>query len=407
MTEPMERQDGEGTARPPDRAGETRGLAALVLAAGMSSRMRQLKPLLPFAGSTVLERAVHTFLDAGVEDVTVVIGHQGERFRPVLDALGVRWVVNPDFRQGMYSSVLAGMSALAPGVEGTFILPADMPAVRSLTVELVAHVFRGSGAAVVYPMFRGRRGHPPLIARRLFAAIVGGAGEGGLQQLLARHDEEACAVRVLDEGVVLDLDTRADYEAARASFGDRSVPSPGECLELLSELGVPDPVVRHGRAVAEVGGRIARALGRAGLALDIGLVETAGLLHDLAKGKPDHAAEAGQLLASLGFPRVAEVVAAHTDLPSGGREPLDEPALVFLADKLVQGERIVSLEDRFEAALERFSGSPALRAAVERRRAAAAAVVKSVERALGAGAVGRLAAHPAGRRAARRSRVHA
>ncbi|HET6436416.1 MAG TPA: NTP transferase domain-containing protein [Anaeromyxobacter sp.] len=406
MTDPTERQEGAGTAGPAGRAGETRGLAALVLAAGVSSRMRQLKPLLPFAGSTVLERAVRTFLDAGVRNVTAVLGHQGERLRPILDALGVRCIENPDFQSGMYSSVVAGVSALGSGVEGVFVLPADMPAVRSRTVELLAHVFQGSGAAVVYPMFRGRRGHPPLISRRLFAAIVGGDGEGGLQQLLARHDENACAVRVLDEGVVLDLDTRADYQAACASFGDRSVPSPGECLELLSDLGVADPVVRHGQAVAEIGGRLARALGRAGIALDLGLIETAGLLHDLAKGRPDHAAEAARLLSSLGFPRLAEVVGAHTELPPGGCDRLDEPAVVFLADKLVRGDRIIPLESRFRAALQRFSGSPEARAAIERRRGDAAAVVANLERTLGAGAVDRIAGHPAGR-AARRSGVDA
>jgi len=405
MSEPRERQEGNG--HPPGPVPETRGLAALVLAAGFSSRMRRLKPLLPFAGATILERAVGTFLDAGIEDVTVVLGHQGERLRSVLAALGVRSVVNPDYRHGMYSSVVAGVSALAPGVEGAFVLPADMPAVRSRTVELLAHVFQGSGAAVVYPMFRGRRGHPPLISRRLFAAIVGGPGEGGLREVLARHDEEACAVRVLDEGVVLDLDTRADYQAACASLGDRSLPSPGECVELLADLGVGELVVRHGQAVAEIGGRIARALGRAGVALDVGLVETAGLLHDLAKGRADHAAEAGRLLAGLGFPRLARVVSVHTDLPPGEGERLDEGAVVFLADKLVRGDRVVSLEERFQAALERFSGSPEARAAVERRREAAGAVAERVERVLGAGAVDRIAAHSAGPDAVRRSRVHA
>ncbi len=58
---------------------------------------------------------------------------------------------------------------------------------------------------------------------------MGGSGEGGLRAVLERFDEEACAVRVLDEGVVLDLDTPADYQAACAALGDRSLPSPGEC----------------------------------------------------------------------------------------------------------------------------------------------------------------------------------
>jgi CTP:molybdopterin cytidylyltransferase MocA len=397
---------GTEPGAPGERPAETRGLAALVLAAGASSRMRELKPLLPFAGSTVLERAVRTFLDAGVRNVSVVVGHQGDRLRPVAEALGVRCVLNPGFERGMYSSVVAGISSLAPDVAGVFVLPADMPAVRGRTVELLARVFRRTDSAVVYPLFRGRRGHPPLVSRRVFAAIVEGSGVGGLRQVLERYDEEACAVRVLDEGVALDLDTPADYRSACAELGDRSLPSPGECLELLSELGVDHQVVSHGYAVARIAGCIARDLAAAGVRLDPRLVESAGVLHDLAKGVPDHAAVAARLLEDLGFSRVAVVVGAHTDLPPGGSRRLDEPALVYLADKLVKGDRVVSLRERFQAASRRSSGSAEAGRAIARRRKDAVRVASLVDEVLGAGALERLAgkvAEEAG--AGRRARV--
>jgi molybdenum cofactor cytidylyltransferase len=399
-------QGGAGDAEGARRAAEGRGLAALVLAAGTSSRMRELKPLLRFGGSTLLERSVRTFLDAGVRDVTVVVGHRGDRLRPIIDGLDVRCVVNHGFERGMYSSVVAGVSSLSPDAEGVFVLPADMPAVRPRTVELLARVFRGSGSAVVYPMFGERRGHPPLVSRRLFATIVEGSGAGGLRRVLERFDEDACAVRVLDEGVTLDLDTRTQYRAACADFGDRSLPSPGECRELLADLGVNEPAAAHGRAVADLGERIARALAKAGIRIEPALVRAAGLLHDLAKGRPDHAAEAARLLSGLGFSRVAEVVAAHTDLPPGASRRLDESAVVYLADKLVKGARVVPLAERFRAAAARFAGSAAARAAIARRRSDAEAVVAMVERALGAGALDRFTSGPASRRrGTRRARV--
>jgi CTP:molybdopterin cytidylyltransferase MocA len=380
-------------------------LAALVLAAGTSSRMRELKPLLPFGGSTVLERSVRTFLDAGVADVTVVVGHHADRLTPLLGALGVRWVMNPAFERGMYSSVVAGVRALSPEVEGTFVLPADMPAVRTGTVGLLARAFHESGPAVVYPMFAGRRGHPPLLSRRLFAEIVRGCGEGGLRRVLERFDDQASAVRVLDEGVLLDLDTRADHARACAELGDRALPSLGECEELLSELGVEERIVRHGSAVAEVACRIALRLVGAGTKLDVGLVRAAALLHDLAKGNPDHAGKAARLLAALDFPRVAEVVGTHTDLPPGGSGRLDESAVVYLADKLVRGDQPVSLRERFRAASQRCATSAA-RAAFARRRDDALAVAAMVERALGAGALEHILAVPSsGARGARRARV--
>lgn len=193
------------------------GLAAIVLAAGTSSRMRVQKPLLPFAGSTLLERAVRAFLDAGVLDVSVVIGHQGHRLRPVVRDLGVRCVANAAHEQGMYSSVVAGLSSLPAEVEAAFVLPADMPAVRPQTVELLARAFRASHPAVVHPVFRGKRGHPPLLSRPLFEAVLEGSGAGGLRQVLRSFDGQACEVPVLDAGVLLDLDTPAEYRAARAA----------------------------------------------------------------------------------------------------------------------------------------------------------------------------------------------
>ena len=381
-----------GAGRPTRRRPAGRGgLAALVLAGGYSARMQAFKPLLPFAGATVLERAVATFLDAGVTEVSVVVGYRGGELLPVVERLGVRRVVNPDFDEGMYSSVIAGLRALPPGVGGCFVLPADMPAVRPGTVALLARAWRRTGAAVVYPAFRGRRGHPPLVSRRLFPAIVRGKGQSGLRAILDRAEDRACTVDVLDQGVLLDLDTPADYEGASRELGDRAVPTPEECMELLARLKVDPVVARHCQAVAAVGERVAAGLVGAGARLDLPLVRAACLLHDLAKGSPDHALAGSRRLAHLGFPRVARVVAAHTDLPADDLRRLSEAAVLYLADKLVQGDRPVPLRERFRASAERCAGSQAARDALSRRWAAAGAVASRVEEALGRGALERLA----------------
>lgn len=384
---------------PPAPRGGTAGLAGLILAGGRSSRMGRLKPLLPFAGSTVLECAIRTLTGAGLDEVVVVVGHEGERLRPAVERLGVRCVTNPDHAQGMFTSVVAGVRALPPGAAGCLVLPADMPAVRSRTVRLLARVFGETGAAVVYPSFEGRRGHPPLVSARVFPSVLSSDGRGGLHAVLESFAPQACAVRVLDEGVVLDLDTPADYEEARQRLGVRSVPSPRECDALLADLEVAAPIVRHGAMVAEVAQRIAGAMERAGHAVDSRVLRAAALLHDLAKGKPEHAHAAATLLAQLEFPRVAEAVGAHTDLPPGSRDALDEAAVLYLADKLVRGERPISLRERFAASEARCGGSPEGRAAWERRRHDAEAVAAGVEGLIGQGRLaallGELGAEPA------------
>jgi len=355
----------------------------VVLAAGYSSRMGSLKPLLPLWGSPVITHGIAAFREAGVEP-TVVLGNMADEVRQVLVPLRVRCVVNPEFDSGMYSSVVAGIRSLDREVDACFVLPADMPAVRPSTIARLARAYGRTHASVVYPVFRGARGHPPLISSRLFPAIVLGDGEGGLERVLAAHAQHARELRVRDEGVALDLDTPEDYRRVCHICPDRTVPTPAECEALLAERKVAPAIVRHGQAVADVARHLAMELNRAGMHLDLALVGAAGLLHDLAKVAPDHARAGARVLRRLGHFRVAAAVATHMDIERNGGLPPDEAAILYLADKLVCGERVVSIEERFlEARRKVREGTPS--DALERRWRDAMAIAGNVERFLGAG----------------------
>jgi CTP:molybdopterin cytidylyltransferase MocA len=349
--------------------------------------MQRFKPLLDLNGSTVIENAIGSFRAAGVDRVTVVLGYRGEALRPLLDGLGVRCVWNADYDQGMYSSVACGVRSLEAGVEGCFVLPADIPLVRSHTVRLISREYKKSAAPVVYPVFRGQRGHPPLIDARLFPAISRGTGAGGLRPILAEHEGLARQVEVLDEGILVDLDTPADYPKAVAMHARRDIPTEAECEAILAARKVPEAIARHGQLVSRIARRIADRLNGAGLELDVALLGAAGLLHDLAKdpakGVPDHARAGARALRRLGYPNVSRVVAAHTDIEfDGGR--VDEAAIVYLADKLVQGDCLVSIDERFRGALERFGADPVVGQVVQGRLQNARAIAGAVERITGA-----------------------
>jgi HD superfamily phosphodiesterase len=296
----------------------------------------------------------------------------------------VRHVVNERYDEGMFSSVVAGISVLKPGVEAFFLLPADMPLVSSHTIRLVARHYKRTGADIVYPAFEGTRGHPPLISARLQTAITGWNGTGGLRLLLAQYENNACNVPVLDEGVLLDIDTPEDYAMVADRYLRRHVPSGNICEAIMRKLEVPELVARHGRMVAEVAGRLAGRLNQAGLALDVGLVMAAGLLHDLAKGRPNHARHGARILKSLGYPEAAEIVAAHTDIAQGEGVILNEAAIVYLADKLVRQDKIVSVYERFQGAMEKFAADAAALAAVNDRLAKAQVIISQMEQLLGA-----------------------
>lgn len=117
-------------------------ITAIVLAAGLSERIGQLKPLMPLGDQRVIERVVKLFQDAGIEDVVVVVGHHALDVRQAIAPLNVRFVKNPDYGYGMFTSVLTGIRALAPRCLAFFIHPVDIPLVRYQTVGRLAAAFK-------------------------------------------------------------------------------------------------------------------------------------------------------------------------------------------------------------------------------------------------------------------------
>lgn len=359
-------------------------IAALVLAGGYSSRAQAFKPLLPLGNATMVERVISNFRRAGIDDISVVTGHRADELRPVLASLSVRCAHNAYYDEGMFSSVIAGLQALRRETTAFFLTPVDIPLVKSHTIRLLYRAYRSTKADIVYPVFQGQRGHPPLISTKLIPEILASRQTGGLRAVLRRHEGKATIMEVLDEGILLDADTPADYQRTVKCFGERDVPSQAECEAILRRLNVQARVINHGWLVALVARNLAACLQQAGLAIDVQLVIAAGQLHDLAKGNADHAQYGARLLKKIGFPKVAKIVAVHHDIAYREGIPPDEAALVYLADKLVKEHRIVTIEERFRGVMDKYAADPQALSAILRRRAAAQSIGETVERITGA-----------------------
>jgi molybdenum cofactor cytidylyltransferase len=197
-------------------------IAAIILAAGNSSRAPGFKPLLPLGSGTVIEAVTNAFVSAGIDDIVVVTGHRAAELAPMLDRLRVRHVQNDRYQEGMFSSVVAGVKSLRPGTDAFFLLPADMPLVRSHTIMALREASARTEADVIYPVFQQHRGHPPLISAQCCPAILAWDRPGGLQPLLAScYEATAKNVGVTDEGVLIDLDTAEDYRRIADLFALR------------------------------------------------------------------------------------------------------------------------------------------------------------------------------------------
>jgi molybdenum cofactor cytidylyltransferase len=194
---------------------DNKPISALILAAGESSRMKTAKPLLPMEGQTVIEQVIGLFRMSGIVDILVVLGHAADQLIPILDKQGVSYVINEDYRLGMFSSVRTGVEHLDEGCGAFFVLPADMPFVRAETLQKLVCAFRETGEAVYRPHYQGRRGHPPLISAALIPAILAFNESGGLRALLATYEEHCVDVACDDQGILIDLDTPEDYQKHR------------------------------------------------------------------------------------------------------------------------------------------------------------------------------------------------
>jgi molybdenum cofactor cytidylyltransferase len=187
-------------------------VAALILAAGLSTRMKDFKPLLPLGETTVIDHALATFRVPGV-DSYLVVGHRREEVRAAVSQPDVSIIPNPDYQKGMFSSVQAGVRNLRPCYPAFFLLPGDIPMVSPATIAIILDAGRENPGGIIYPVFEDKRGHPPLIPAGLIPEILTWDRGGGLKAVLRRHESRARDVPVADAFILRDINTPEDYEA--------------------------------------------------------------------------------------------------------------------------------------------------------------------------------------------------
>lgn len=189
---------------------------AVVLAAGQSSRMRGSNKLLAlFDGERLIRRAALRVLASKAAGVTLVTGHQSVLVEEALQGLDLVLVHNPDFANGLSTSLKAGIAAAPASADGALIMLGDMPGITSGDIDRLIDVFRASGgASIVRAVCNGKRGNPVILPRSLFAAVGKLHGDTG-----ARHLIESANVGVIDvdigPGATIDVDTPEALENAR------------------------------------------------------------------------------------------------------------------------------------------------------------------------------------------------
>jgi len=169
-------------------------LAAVILAAGGSSRMGQPKQLLKFRGTSLLRRAIDTALAVPADQVIVVLGHAADQLLPECQATSATVVLNDQWQEGVSTSLRGGLAAVASEARGVFIYPADMPLVTPEALRELAHRQQVSGRPAAMTETGGVRGVPVFITRSLFPSLMIQEGDVGGAQYLRGHPEAVEAV---------------------------------------------------------------------------------------------------------------------------------------------------------------------------------------------------------------------
>lgn len=207
-------------------------ISAIILAAGESKRMGQPKMLLPWGNGTVLTHVLSVFREAGVEEILVVTGGAKDQVEALVAGLGVRTVFNEAFQTGeMLSSIQCGLRALTPpplsqspvgtlrgerGAGAALIGLGDQPQVQAGSVRRVCEAFLETGANLVVPSYRMRRGHPWLVAYPLWDDLLRLKPPASPRDFLNAHAADIDYVNVDDPAILADLDTPEDYRKWQA-----------------------------------------------------------------------------------------------------------------------------------------------------------------------------------------------
>jgi molybdenum cofactor cytidylyltransferase len=200
-------------AAPPARPGQ---VAAIVLAAGQSRRMGEdNKLLVPVDGRPMVAHVVDAMLASRASPVIVVTGHEADRVRAALTDRAVQWCHNPDYAEGLSTSLRAGLEAL-PEIEGVLVALGDMPRIKAAQIDrLIAAFHPTEGRAICVPTVRGKRGNPVLFATRFLPEMRQVSGDVGAKHLIGAHADEVVEIEMDDDAPLLDIDTPAALAALR------------------------------------------------------------------------------------------------------------------------------------------------------------------------------------------------
>ncbi|MGD9474449.1 MAG: DVU_1551 family NTP transferase, partial [Eubacteriaceae bacterium] len=349
---------------------KTKPYSLIILAAGYSSRMGQLKALLEIGGQKTISRLVRAGLLAGLSETVVVTGYKSQEVEEALKYQRIKCVYNEAYDEGMFSSIKKGLQVINPLNQGFFILPVDYALANGRLLSDLIELFEAQAEAFVVPTFMGKKGHPPLFPMSFRQEILESVAPGGLKAVTKKYQTQMIKMPTHFEGAVFDMDNPEDYQQAQAIYKNKQIPDEKICMACLKQNKTPQEVIDHSRAVAKLAYALGLALNQIcqDLKLNTEGLYSVGLLHDIARSQEKHAQKGAEILESYGWDQLALLTKNHMFYTKEDHDDsITELDLLCLADKCFIGSEFVSLSKRKERVMNRFGDDLQALGAIEKR----------------------------------------
>jgi molybdenum cofactor cytidylyltransferase len=184
---------------------------AIILAAGESKRMGSPKMILPFWGSTIIEKVIENVLSSNVDKTVLVVGSGKNKILKLTEKFPVMHCYNEHYKDGMLSSAKCGFKYLPHDFRAAMVFLGDQPTIKASITDFVIKSYNDFGKGLVLPVYNKKRGHPLLVDSKYKGEIMELEGPEGLKELLKRHPDDVLEIETQDPSILKDIDTEEDY----------------------------------------------------------------------------------------------------------------------------------------------------------------------------------------------------
>lgn len=194
-------------------------ISAILLAAGKSERMKRCKQLIEIDGQPMIEKLTSTTLDSKVDETILVLGYKADDIRSRIVTENIDIVLNPDFEEGMSTSLKAGLREVDEEAEAILVVLGDQPLLESELIDRLIEEYESTDSPIVAPVYKGQRGNPVLLDISLKDELLHLKGDIGARDIIEEREEDVSLLKVNTPSVLMDVNTQEDLDRVKELIG--------------------------------------------------------------------------------------------------------------------------------------------------------------------------------------------